>query len=450
MARDQFDPTPIENRAELVAWFEAGCKPQTAFRIGTEHEKIPYRTGTTDPVVYKGPNGIEALLRALEEQSGWDAIMDGDAIIGLADPNGGGAISLEPGGQFELSGAPLKTLHEGAQELDQHLETVKHLGRKLGISFLTIGASPVWSRSETPVMPKARYGIMSSYMPKVGTMGLDMMYRTTTVQVNLDFSSEADMVLKMQVSLALQSLATALFANSPVLDGIHTGFSSTRGEIWRHTDPHRTGLLPFAFEAGMGFERYVDWALDVPMYFVKRGDVYHDVAGASFRDLMAGRLTALPGERATLSDWANHLSTLFPDVRLKRYIEMRGADAGAPDMLKALPAFWVGLLYDPATLAALSDLTRSWTQKDRQDLRDAVPAKGLSATIQGRRLQDVARDVLSLAIQGLKARGLGEEIYLSPLDEIVVTGQNRAEGLLQRYGMDWRTKSAQIFAEQSF
>ena len=281
-------------------------------------------------------------------------------------------------------------------------------------------------------------------------MGLDMMYRTTTVQVNLDYASEADMVRKLQVSLALQSLATALFANSPVLDGVNTGFLSVRGEIWRHTDPHRTGLLPFAFEAGMGFERYVDWALDVPMYFVKRGEIYHDVSGASFRDLMAGRLAALPGERATLSDWANHLSTLFPDVRLKRYIEMRGADAGAPDMLKALPAFWVGLLYDPATLAAVCDLVKPWTQSDRQALRDAVPAQALFASVQGRRLQEVARDVVALAGQGLRARGLGEEIYLSPLHEIVASGQTRAELLLQRYGTDWRIKSAQIFAEQTF
>ena len=450
MARDQFDPTPIESRDELVAWFEEGCKPASAFRIGTEHEKIPYRSGTIHPVPYEGADGIGALLRALEHESGWDAIMDGEAIIGLADPKGGGAISLEPGGQFELSGAPFKTLHEGASELDQHLDAMKRLGGDLGISFLTLGVSPIWSRAQTPVMPKARYGIMTAYMPKVGTMGLDMMYRTTTVQVNLDFSSEADMVRKMQVSLALQSLATALFANSPAMDGKSTGFVSTRGEIWRHTDADRSGLIPFAFEANMGFERYVDLALDVPMYFVKRGDVYHDVSGASFRDLMAGRLAALPNERATMSDWANHLSTLFPDVRLKRYIEMRGADAGQPDMLKALPAFWVGLLYDETALTAALDLVRPWTAEDRQALRDAVPVQALAAHIQGRSLQEVARDVVHLSVEGLKARGLGEEVYLEPLHTIVSSGQTRAELLLQRYGADWRAKADMIFAEQSF
>ena len=450
MARDQFDPTPIESRDELVAWFEEGCKPRSAFRIGTEHEKIPYRTGTTSPVAYSGPDGIGALLRALEQDSGWEPIMDGEAIIGLADPKGGGAISLEPGGQFELSGAPFATLHEGAQELDQHLQAMKRLGSQLGISFLTLGGSPIWSRAETPVMPKARYGIMTAYMPKVGTMGLDMMYRTTTVQVNLDFSSEADMVRKMQVSLALQSLATALFANSPAMDGKSTGFLSTRGEIWRHTDADRSGLIPFAFDATMGFERYVDWALDVPMYFVKRGDIYHDVAGASFRDLMAGRLQALPHERATLSDWANHLSTLFPDARLKRYIEMRGADAGPPDMLKALPAFWVGLLYDDAALASALDLVKPWSADELQTLRDTVPVKALAAPIHGRSLQAVAHDVLALSEQGLKARGLGEEVYLAPLHEIVASGQTHAQQLLARYGGDWRAKASQIFAEQSF
>ena len=450
MARDQFDPTPIESRDELVAWFAQGCKPASAFRIGTEHEKIPFRSGTTQPVPYEGPDGIGALLRALEKDSGWEPIMDGPAIIGLADNHGGGAISLEPGGQFELSGAPLATLHEGAEELDRHIEAVKRLGKALGISFLTLGVSPLWSRSETPVMPKGRYGIMRAYMPKVGTMGLDMMFRTTTVQVNLDFSSEADMVRKLQVSLALQPLATALFANSPVMDGHSNGFLSKRGEIWRNTDADRSGLIPFAFETGMGFERYVDWALDVPMYFVKRGDVYHDVAGSSFRDLMAGRLAALPQERATLSDWANHVSTLFPDVRLKRYLEMRGADAGPPDMIKALPAFWVGLLYDPSTLAAAFDLVKPWTAQERQAMRDDVPKQALAARIKGRTLQDVAKDVLQLSAQGLKARGLGEEIYLAPLEVIAASGQTRAQLLLARYGSDWRAQAERIFTEQIF
>jgi glutamate--cysteine ligase len=447
MARDQFDPTPIESRDELVAWFEKGPKPADQFRIGTEHEKVPFLTGSTDPVPYEGPHGIGALLQGLARESGWEPIMDGPAIIGLADSKGGGAISIEPGGQFELSGAPLADLHQGAAELQAHLDAVHRIGTDLGISFLSLGCSPLWSRALTPVMPKGRYQIMSRYMPKVGTMGLDMMFRTTTVQVNLDFSSEADMVKKMRVGLALQAVATALFANSPVMDGKATGFLSTRGEIWRHTDADRSGLIPFAFESGMGFDRYTEWALDVPMYFVKRGDTYHDVAGASFRDLMAGRLPSLPGVRATLSDWVNHLSTLFPDVRLKRYIEMRGADAGPQPMLNALPAFWVGLLYDDAALEAAWSLVKDWTAEERQALRDQVPQSGLQTRSRGRSVQDIARDALAIARQGLTARGRDEAHYLDPLDAIVAEGKTLAEHLLARYGHNWQDQAQKIFDE---
>jgi len=447
MARDQSDPTPVESRDELVAWLEKGVKPEAAFLIGTEHEKIPFRTADRRPVPYEGPDGIRALLEGMRAATGWAPIMDGDAIIGLADERGGGAISLEPGGQFELSGAPLRSIHDTAAEFDAHLDLVRRIGRDLGIGFLALGLSPVWSRAETPVMPKARYKIMSAYMPKVGTMGLDMMFRTATVQVNLDFASEADMVKKLRVSLALQPLATALFAASPFMDGRKTGFLSTRGEIWRDTDGDRSGLIPFAFEDGMGFERYVDWALDVPMYFVKRGDRYHDVAGASFRDLLAGRLDAMPGERAVISDWVNHLSTLFPDVRLKRYLEMRGADAGTRPMMLALPAFWVGLLYDRGALDAAWDLVKGWTAADRQALRDAVPARGLAAAIGGRGLQSVAADALKIAEAGLVARGLGEEIFLAPLARVVETGRSPADELIALQDGAWGGDLSRCFTE---
>ncbi len=370
MARDQSDLTPIEGRDELVAWLEAGCKPPSDFRLGTEHEKFPFYRQDDAPVPYDGPRGIGALLRGMQMRTGWEPIMDGEAIIGLYDPVGGGAISLEPGGQFELSGAPVATLHETDAELRVHLDAAKSVAEPLGIAFLGLGHSPTWTRAQTPVMPKQRYKIMSGYMPKVGSRGLDMMFRTCTVQVNLDFASEADMVRKLRVSLALQPVATALFANSPFVEGKTNGFLSNRSEIWRDTDADRTGMMPFAFETGMGFERYVDYALDVPMYFVKRGDVYHDVAGASFRDLLAGRLPQLPGERATISDWANHLSTLFPEVRLKRYMEMRGADAGPVPMLNALPALWVGVLYDGRALDEAEALVAGWSAADRQALRD--------------------------------------------------------------------------------
>ena len=355
MARDVSDSTPIGSKAELIAWIAAGEKPVSSFRIGTEHEKFPFYRSDLAPVPYEGragAGGIRALLEGMQQRLGWEPIVDAGHIIGLAGPDGGGAISLEPGGQFELSGAPLATLHETEAELQAHLADVKAVAAPHDIGFVALGASPLWTRAETPVMPKGRYKIMANYMPKVGTMGLDMMFRTCTVQVNLDFASEADMVRKLRVSLALQPLSTALFASSPFLERKLNGFQSMRSEIWRDTDKARSGMLAFAFDEGMSYEGYVDWALDVPMYFVKRGDTYHDVAGASFRDLLAGRLPQLPGEKATMSDWANHLSTLFPEVRLKRFLEMRGCDAGPPDMLAAMPAFWVGLLYDTTSLDA--------------------------------------------------------------------------------------------------
>ena len=353
MARDVVDETPISSRDELVRWFEAGSKPQGPFLVGTEHEKIPFYRADLRPVPYEGRDpdrgGVKALLEGMRSAQNWEAIEDGGALIGLFDSHGGGAISLEPGGQFELSGAPLDSVHQTKAELEAHFDALAPLSEKLGLGFLDLGMSPVWTRGETPVMPKQRYDIMARYMPKVGGLGLDMMFRTSTVQTNIDFASEADMVAKMRLSVALQPMITALFANSPFSEGKPNGFLSMRSQIWTDTDPARTGMIPFVFEPDMGFTRYVDYALDVPLYFVKRGDHYHDVAGASFRDLLEGRLPQLPGEYATLSDWANHLSTLFPEVRLKRYIEMRGADVGPRSHIYALAALCAGLFYDVAS-----------------------------------------------------------------------------------------------------
>src|SRR3989442_5626026 len=320
MARDQIDMTPLQSRDELVAWLQAGVKPPAEFRIGTEHEKTPFTLSGHHPVAYEGARGIGALLEGMKLLLGWEPIMERGNIIGLYDVTGGGAISLEPGGQFELSGAPVETVHQTQSELMAHLAQVREIATPLGIGFLGLGMTPSWSREQIPVMPKGRYKIMTNYMPKVGQYGLDMMYRTCTVQTNLDFCSEADMVKKLRVSVALQPVATALFANSPFTEGRLNGYLSFRSEIWRHTDPDRTGMLPWAYEAGMGFARWVDYALDLPMYFIKRGDRYIDVAGQSFRDLMQARLASLPGEHATISDWVNHLSSIFPEVRLKRYL----------------------------------------------------------------------------------------------------------------------------------
>ena len=454
MARDVSDATPIGARDELVEWLAAGAKPKDAWRLGTEHEKVPFYRRDASPVPYEG--GIRALLDGLAGQNGWQPILEDGRPIGLYDPVGGGAISLEPGGQFELSGAPLAGIHESAAELDRHLAETTRVAEPLGIAFLTLGMSPKWSRAATPVMPKSRYRIMTGYMPKVGTRGLDMMYRTATVQVNLDYGSEADMVKKLRVSLALQPVATALFANSPFSDGRPNGFLSMRSEIWRHTDPDRTGMLAFAFEDGMGYERYVDWALDVPLYFVKRGAVYHDASGASFRDLLAGRLPQLPGERAVLSDWANHLSTLFPEVRLKRYLEMRGADVGPRERIVALTALWVGLLYDEAALDGAWNLVKGWSAEERERLRAEVPRLGLKAEIAGRPLREVARDVLALSRAGLARRavrdatGADETRYLDPLERIVASGRTPAEEALAQYRGAWGGSVEPAFRECVF
>jgi glutamate--cysteine ligase len=456
MARDQVDMAPIANRDELVAWLAAGEKPRAAFRVGTEHEKFAFSLARHEPVPYEGPRSIRALLEGMQSLLGWEPIMEGPNIIGLSDVTGGGAISLEPGGQFELSGAPVTTIHRTCSELMAHLAQLRQVAEPLGIGFLGLGMTPNWSRSEVPVMPKGRYRIMTAYMPKVGKLGLDMMYRTCTVQANVDYSSEADMVKKLRVSVALQPVATALFANSPFTDGKPNGYLSFRSEIWRDTDKDRSGMLPWAFEPGMDYGRWVDYALDVPMYFVKRGDRYIDVAGRSFRDLMAGRLAELPGERATVSDWANHLSTIFPEVRLKRYLEMRGADGGPWRRLPSLSAFWVGLLYDDACLDSAWDLVKDWNAEERQALRDAVPRLGFAATIRDRNLLALARDTLVLAHAGLARRkrfdpyGIDETRYLAPLEEIAERGETPAEELLRKFHGEWGGSVDPIYREYAY
>jgi glutamate--cysteine ligase len=457
MARDVSDATPITSRNALVEWLEAGCKGAGAtLRIGTEHEKIPFYADTLAPVPYngvEGRGGVRALLEGLQGRIGWEPIMDRDALIGLADPRGGGAISLEPGGQFELSGAPLLDAHETARELNDHFTELGAVAREIGVKFLDLGCSPKWSRAQTPVMPKQRYAIMSKYMPQVGTRGLDMMFRTATVQVNLDFVSEPDMVKKLRVGVALQPIVTALFANSPFLDGAPTGRLSERSFIWRDTDPHRTGMLPFAFESGFGFERYVDYALDVPMYFVKRGDVYHDVAGASFRDLLAGQLKQLPGERAVMSDWANHLSTIFPEVRLKTYLEMRGADGGPRVHMIAMAALFAGLYYDETALDASYELVKDWRAEPREKLRADVPMLGLAARIGDRSAREIAREMLAIAGRGLSRRarlntaGEDESVYLAPLQAMVDEGVNLAQRRLLSYHEKWRGSIDRAFTD---
>jgi len=457
MARDTSDQTPIRSVAELADYLASGNKPKEQFRIGTEHEKFVFFTADNSPVPYFGAASISALLNGMREKTGWEPIMDAGNIIGLAEPSGMGAISLEPGGQFELSGAPLENLHQTCKESNQHLATLREIAEPLGIRFLGMGGSPKWSFAETPRMPKSRYDIMTRYMPKVGTKGLDMMYRTCTIQVNLDFSSEADMRRKMQVSLKLQSMATALFASSPFTEGKPNGLLSWRGDIWRDTDNNRAGLIPFAFAKDFGFADYVEWALDVPMYFIVRDGKYHDCTHITFRQFMAG---ALKGEVAdwepNLGDWTNHLSTLFPDVRLKRFLEMRGADGGPWRRICALPAFWVGLLYDDGALDAAERLTRDWTVEEVTALRDAVPAEGLRATFRGKPLFDIAREVVGISRQGLASRarlngdGVDETIFLAPLDEVLAKKATLAEDMLARYNGRWNGSVEPVFSEYQY
>src|SRR6476646_11092645 len=456
MARDQVDMTPIETRNELVAWFEAGSKPKSQFRIGTEHEKFVFTVEGHRPVPYDGRRSIRALLEGMQYLLGWEPIVEDGNVIGLFDVPGGGAISLEPGGQFELSGAPVETVHQTSSELMAHLAQVREIARPLRIGFLGIGMTPKWSLREMPAMPKGRYRIMTAYMPKVGSHGLDMMYRTCTVQTNLDFSSEPDMVKKLRVSLALQPVVAAMFANSPFTDGKPNGFLSFRSEIWRDTDNARAGMMPWAFEDGMGFERWVDYALDVPMYFVKRGDAYIDVSGSSFRAFFEGKSNAFPGERPTLSDWANHLSTIFPEVRLKRYLEMRGADGVPWGRLPALPAFWVGLLYDDDSLDAAWDLVKHWSASERQALRDDVPRFGFKARIKDRYLFEIARECLKFSHAGLRRRsridhiGRDENRYLEPLERIIETGKTPAEEMLDKFNGAWNGSVEPAYQEYAF
>jgi glutamate--cysteine ligase len=444
----------VESREDLLATFVKGEKPPERWSIGTEHEKFVFRCADHRAPSYEEPGGIRDLLMALTDY-GWQPVVEGGNVIALTGPDG--AVSLEPAGQLELSGAQRAHLHETCAETGRHLALAKAVGEKLGLCFLGLGMWPDKTRAELPIMPKGRYAIMLNYMPKVGGLGLDMMLRTCTIQVNLDYASEADMVRKFRVGLALQPLATALFANSPFTEGRPNGFLSFRSHIWSDTDADRTGMLPFVFEDGFGYERYLDYALDVPMYFLVRDGRYLDVAGQSFRDFLDGRLPGLPGEKPRVSDFIDHLSTIFPEVRLKSFLEMRGADGGPWGRICALPALWVGLLYDDAALAAAWDEVKDWDIGARQMLRDAVPVHGLKATTpSGEPLLELGKRILAIAESGLNARGRlnsagdNESGFLDPLREVIAAGQSPARRLLDRYHGEWKGDISRIYAEESY
>ena len=444
----------ITDKRQLVEYFERGNKPREAWRIGTEHEKFVYDLAGHRPLAYEGSPGIKALLEGLR-RFGWEPVYEGDNIIALRMADGC-SITLEPGGQFELSGAPVENIHQTCSEVNEHLREVKEVCGEMGAGMIGLGFHPKASREEIPWMPKGRYKIMRRYMPTRGDLGLDMMTRTCTVQVNLDFSSEADMVKKFRVALALQPIATALFANSPFTKGKPNGFLSYRSQIWTDTDPDRSGMLPFVFDEGFGFERWVDYLLDVPMYFVYRDGDYLDVAGKSFRDFMAGKLEGFEGEAPSISDWVDHMTTAFPEVRLKHFLEMRGADGGPWRRLCALPALWVGLLYDDAALDAAWNLCRDWSMDEREGLRNEAPRTALKTKFRNGTMQDLAIDVLAIAKDGLKARavqdsfGEDEAHFLNALHEIAESGVTPAEELLDAYENRWNGSIEPLFDEYAY
>ncbi|HAI31532.1 MULTISPECIES: glutamate--cysteine ligase [unclassified Thalassospira] len=448
------DSPVIESRRQLVEWFESGSTPKKDWAIGTEHEKFAYTRDDLRPIPYEGERSVKTLLTALAEHYDWEPIVENGNVIALTKDKC--SVSLEPGGQIELSGAPLKNIHQTCGEVHTHLHEVREICDGIGIDMLGVGHNPKWKREDIPWMPKGRYGIMKNYMPKVGNLGLDMMLRTSTIQVNLDFSSEADMVKKFKTSLALQPVATALFAASPFVDGKPSGFLSARSNVWTDTDPDRCGMLPFVFEDGFGFERYVDYMLDVPMYFVYRDGKYIDAAGKSFRDFMDGKLDVLPGERPTMNDWSDHMTTAFPEVRLKKFLEMRGADGGPWKRICALPALWVGLLYDDAALDAAWDLVKDLSVAEREALRNEVPRTALATPFKNGTVQDLSKEVLAIARQGLQNRGRmdgygdDESHFLDSLDDVAESGRTLAEEFLDKYETEWNGSVDPLFKEYAY
>lgn len=451
------DAAPL-SKDQLIQAMSKGEKPRDQWRIGAEHEKFGFDRTSLKRPGYEGANGILAMLQGLQ-RFGWTPVEEAGYLIALERRNAEGfsaSISLEPGGQFELSGAPLQTIHDICSETGQHLMEVKQVADQLNLGFLGVGFDPLWRREDIPVMPKGRYNIMRAYMPRKGQLGLDMMLRTSTIQANLDFESEADMVMKFRTSLALQPIATALFANSPFTEGRPNGFLSARANVWTDTDPDRTGMLDFVFQDGFGYERYADYALDTPMYFAKRGETYHDLSGQSFRAFIEGKVDALPGERATIKDWGDHLTTLFPEVRLKQYLEMRGADGGPWSRICALPALWAGILYDAPSLSAAWDLCKDWEIEDHERLRRDVTRLGLKAEVAGRSVRDVAVDMVSIAKQGLKNRArfsggmVDERGYISELEDIADSGVTSAERLLDLYHGEWKGDLSRLYRDFAY
>ena len=449
--------TIIKDVGQLVEWLAKGAKPAADWRIGTEHEKFLFHRDSLRPVAYDGDSGVEAMLNALCKVIGDKAtpIIEKGKIIGLKDGDGG-SVSLEPGGQLELSGAPLSNLHQTCAETGRHLRHMRAVSSALGVGMLGIGFQPKWRRDDISWMPKGRYQIMRNHMPKVGTMGLDMMLRSCTVQVNLDYADEADMRRKFRTSLALQPIATALFANSPFKDGKPSGWLSGRAHVWTDTDNARCGVPSCVFDPHFGYEQWIDYILDVPMYFLHRGEDYVDVAGKSFRDYLAGTLAGFEGEPPQMADFEDHITTAFPEVRLKQYLEMRGADSGSWANICALPAYWVGLLYCDEALAEAEDLVRDVGSDDVMAARLSVAKDGLRGKLGAHDVATLAKKTIDIASKGLRNRGIfddggdDESGFLQPLRKVIATQKTPAEVMLDLYHGDWAEDIDQVFTSNQY
>ena len=425
---------PVTDKLQLAEYLEQGCKPGTDWRVGVEYERFVCRGKDLCPAPYYGPGGIEALLRALE-QFGWQPDAGTGPLIALS--RGREHVSLEPAGQLEYASVPVADVHRIDADLAGHCREVAALAEDLGLALLGLGFEPLYPAQINNWIPQERFNIMRGYMPRVGGHGLDMMQRTASIQINLDYASEEDMVRKYRAALALQPVFIALAAGSPFASGRATGYQSYRSHVWQHTDSDRCGLPEIVFDEAMGFERYVDWVLDVPMYSIVRSGHHVDTAGESFRRFLAGELRPVPGETPTLDDWKYHLQTLCPEVRLKQLLELRGPDSGSPAMVSGLAALSVGLFYDDRSLAAVSDLIAHWNRETRQCLYCQAAERGLAAEFRGLNLGEIAALLLDLAAEGLGRRGIqnekgnDERVYLEPLREIVETGQTLSAQMLE-------------------
>jgi glutamate--cysteine ligase len=429
---------PVASVEELVDFLRRWEKPRDRWRVGTEHEKIGLYEADHAPVPYETERGIGTLLERIAEVDGWGRITEGPNVIALEKD--GASITLEPGGQFELSGAPLRTIHETCDEFHRHLDLMKRVSEPLGIVWLGLGMHPIHGVDRIPRMPKERYAIMQSYLPKRGALALDMMFTTATVQANYDFADEADMVAKMRAAMGLTPIVSAMFANSSLSGGKANGFVSRRLHVWQQVDPDRCGLLPLVFEPDFGYRRYVEWALDVPMFFVVRDGEHRPAKGMRFRTFLR---EGGAGTRATLSDFDRHLTTLFPDVRLKHIIEVRGADAVPPGLTCSLPALWKGLLYDDEALAAAWHLVRHSSQEEREVAREDAARRGLGASFAGRSMLDLARELTAIAREGLRRirhagrRDPDETPFLDPILDQLESGASPGQVVLDRWEGEW-------------